>query len=128
MIQITPAHNDARLAATLSFLDSGTTGAKVQLYAGERPALGEAAPGALLVEIELPRPAGSIVANTLALSPAEGMVLVSGVAAWARVITGAGALAWDCDVSDLDGTGEIRLNQVQLYAGGIARLTSGQLG
>ena len=38
MIAITAAHNEARLAGTLAFLDRGVGQARVRLYGGSRPA------------------------------------------------------------------------------------------
>jgi hypothetical protein len=43
-------------------------------------------------------------------------------------VNGNGSVAWDCDVSDLNGTGELRLPSTTLYAGGYTRIVSGLLG
>ena len=52
----------------------------------------------------------------------------SGVAAWARVVNGNGETAFDCDVSDTTGTGEIKIQNTVLFEGGETRMVSGTLG
>lgn len=56
------------------------------------------------------------------------MISVTGVAVWARFVNGNGAPAWDCDVSEGGGSGEVRLDSVQLFAGGRATIAAGALG
>jgi len=53
------------------------------------------------------------------------MITATGQASWARIVNGEGDLAWDCDVSDLNGAGELRLPSTTLYAGGSTRIVSG---
>ena len=48
----------------------------------------------------------------------------TGVATWARIVDGDGNTVFDCDVSDEDGRGTIRLNTVNIVAGGPVRLRS----
>ena len=129
MIEITAALNDLRLSAVASFLALGTAPATVAIYGGPRPTLGGMPTGDLLVTLELVEPIGTVAAGVLTLEPTpEAMISTSGTATWARVVNGDGALAWDCDVSDLTGSGELRLSTVQLYQGGYTRLVSGTLG
>jgi hypothetical protein len=45
-----------------------------------------------------------------------------------RIVNGDGALGCDCDASDLEGTGELRLPSTTLYAVGYTRIVSGLLG
>lgn len=129
-LSISLAHHIARLDATLAFMGAGEARARLLIYAGARPALGDAPIGSLLVEMVLMDPPGDVVADTLILTPTDEamvMVMVSGVATWARIINGAGALVLDCDVSDPEGEGEVTLPTTQLYAGGYARLVSAVL-
>lgn len=120
--------NNARLAAVVSFLDQGATGAKVQIFAGVRPAAGAAAGSTPLVEIALAKPSGTVDAGVLTIATTdEPLVYTGGQATWARVVSGAGAWAFDADVSDTTGTGDFKMPNVVLYAGGTARLTSGKL-
>lgn len=127
-LAISLAHHIARLNATLAFMGAGEARARLLIYAGARPALGDAPIGSLLVEMVLMDPPGEVVADTLILTPTEeAMVMVSGVATWARIVNGAGALVLDGDVSDPAGEGEVMLPTTQLYAGGYSRLVSAVL-
>jgi hypothetical protein len=129
VIQISTALNDYRLNAVINFLAIGTENAHVQIYGGERPNFGEEPDGDLLATIVLVEPIGEVEDGLLAITPTgEALIEASGVATWARIVNGDGTLAWDCDVSDLNGTGELRLPSTTLYAGGYTRIVSGLLG
>lgn len=129
MIQISTALNDYRLNAVINFLAIGTENARVLIYGGMRPAFGEEAEGDLLATLVLIEPIGDVADGQLAITPTEeALIAISGTATWARIVNGDGALAWDCDVSDLNGTGELRLPSTSLYAGGYTRIVSGLLG
>ena len=129
-ITISAEHHAARLEGTRAFLDEGTNPASVRIYSGIRPATPAETPtSALLVEVKLTKPCGSVVNGQLLLTPQENALIArSGVATWARIVTGAEITAMDLDCSDLDGTGEIRLAQTQLYAGGYAQMANAALG
>jgi hypothetical protein len=129
MIEISAALNASRLNGVIAFLAIGAENAKVHLYDGARPVLGGTPAGTLLTSIVLVEPLGTVADGFLTLAPTpEAMILASGEATWARIVNGDGALAWDCDVSDLNGTGELRLASTTLYAGGYTRIVSGTLG
>ena len=129
MIQISDALGDYRLNAVVNFLAIGTQNASVRIYGGARPALGAAPSGDLLATIVLVEPIGEIEDGLLSITPTgEALIEIGGVATWARIVNGDGVLAWDCDVSDLNGTGELRLPSTTLYAGGYTRIVSGLLG
>lgn len=130
MIDITADLNEARLAGTLAFLDTGAGNAAIQIYGGARPGSVNNAPGSpMLVSIPLTKPAGLISGGLLSLTQQEdGLILTSGIATWARVVNGNGATAFDCDAGQGPGAWEVQLVQVQLFAGGGARLVSAVLG
>jgi hypothetical protein len=129
VIQISNALNDYRLNAVVNFLAIGTQNARVQIYAGQRPNFGGQAQGDLLATIVLVEPVGEVSDGVLTITPTgESLIETSGQAPWARIVNGDGVLAWDCDVSDLNGTGELRLPSTMLYAGGYTRIVSGLLG
>ena len=129
MIQISTELNDYRLNAVVNFLAIGTQNASVRIYSGVRPALGAPPTGDLLATIVLVEPIGEVEDGLLSITPTdEALIETGGVATWARIVNGDGALAWDCDVSGLDGTGELRLPSTTLYAGGYTRIVSGLLG
>lgn len=109
MIQISNALNDYRLNAVVNFLAIGTENACVRIYGGVRPSFGAAPTGDLLATIVLVEPIGEVEDGILTITPTgEALIQTSGEATWARIVNGDGTLAWDCDVSDLNGTGELR--------------------
>jgi hypothetical protein len=129
MIEISTELNGYRLNGVIAFLSAGAENAKAHLYDGARPVLGAPPAGNRLASIILVEPIGTVADGLLTLAPTpEAMIAATGEATWARIVNGDGALAWDCDVSDLDGTGELRLPSTTLYAGGYTRLVSGTLG
>lgn len=129
MIQISDELNAYRLQGVITFLALGTEQARAHVYAGPRPGFGEAPQGPLLASIVLAEPLGAVVDGVLEVAPTnEALILTTGEATWARIVNGNGALAWDCDASDLNGTGELRLPTITLYAGGYTRILTGLLG
>lgn len=129
MIQISTGLNEYRLNGVIAFLSGGAENARAEIYDGVRPALGGTPAGNLLASIVLMEPLGTLADGLLTVAPTnEVMISNTGQATWARIVNGNGALAWDCDVSDLNGTGELRLPSTTLYAGGYTRIVSGLLG
>ncbi len=129
MIQISNELNAYRLQGVITFLALGTEQARAHVYAGPRPGFGEAPQGPLLASIVLAEPLGTVVDGVLEVaSTNEALILTTGEATWARIVNGNGALAWDCDASNLDGSGELRLPTTTLYAGGYTRILTGLLG
>lgn len=129
-IRITETHNEYRLAGTLSHMDTGGSPCTIEIYGNTRPTnIDDAAGATPLVIIELADPSGTIDGGVLTLIAGDDqLVLASGVAVWGRCVNGAGATSWDADVSDPGGTATIKLPDTTLYAGGVTRLVSGQLG
>lgn len=126
---ISTEHHAARLEGTRAFLDEGSSPARVRIYGGIRPAAPADTPAsAMLVEVRLTKPCGSVIDGQLLLTPQENALIArTGVATWARIVNGAEITAMDLDCSALDGTGDIRLAQTQLYAGGYAQMASATL-
>ena len=129
-ITISAEHHAARLEGTRAFLDEGASPARVRIYSGIRPAAPADTPAsAMLVEVRLTKPCGSVIDGHLVLTPQENALIArTGVATWARIVNGAEVTAMDLDCSGLGGTGDIRLAQTQLYAGGYAQMASATLG
>ena len=128
MIQISTELNEYRLNGVIAFLAVGADNARADIYDGVRPAFG-GSPTTPLASIILVEPIGTVASGLLTLTPTpEVLIVATGQATWARIVNGNGALAWDCDVSDLNGTGELRLSSTALYAGGYTRIVSGTLG
>ena len=129
-VAITQEHNEARLAGTLSFLDAGTNPARLRIYGGTRPETPATTPtSAMLVEIRLTKPAGTISNGLLTLTQQEdGLITASGIATWARLVNGDDVTALDLDCSGTDGNGDVKLASTTLYLGGDARMVSAILG
>ncbi len=123
-IAITTAHNNARLAGTVAYLDTGTANAAVRVYGGTRPATPADTPtSAMLVQVSLTKPCGTVDAGALTLTQLEdGLITETGTATWARIVNGDGATAFDCDAGQGAGAWTVQLAQVNLYAGGDARI------
>lgn len=129
-VAITVEHNEARLAGTLAFLDEGAQPARLRVYGGVRPASPADVPSsAMLVEIALTKPAGTILDGLLTLTQQEdGLITATGVATWARLVNGNDVTALDLDCSGTDGDGDVRLATTTLYLGGDARMVTAVLG
>ena len=129
-LAITSAHNEARLQGTASFLDSGVGNAAVRIYGGVKPDTPADTPtSAMLVQIELTKPCGTISGGVLTLTQlTDGMISETGIASWARIVNGNGATAFDCDAGEGIGSWEVQLAQTHLYAGGAAKIVSALLG
>jgi hypothetical protein len=129
-VAITVEHNEARLAGTLAFLDEGPQPARLRVYGGVRPASPADVPSsAMLVEIALTKPAGTILDGLLRLTQQEdGLITATGVATWARLVNGNDVTALDMDCSGTDGSGDVKLASTTLYLGGDARMVSAVLG
>ena len=129
-VAITQEHNEARLAGTLFFLDAGSRPARLRIYGGTRPPNPAAMPtSAMLVEIALTKPAGTIAGGFLTLTQQEdGLITATGIATWARLVNGDEATALDLDCSGMDGAGDVKLASTNLYLGGDARMVSAILG
>lgn len=132
MITLSDTHAATRaaaaLAATLTALNAGTTGATISLYSTARPANGASAGGAAQAVLTLPNPAGTITDGVLTLAAVtDAMITSTGVVIWARMVAN-GVILFDCDVSDTTGSATIRLATTQLYTGGAVHLTSAILG
>lgn len=130
MITITVDHNEYRLAGTLSFLETGVGNAAVRIYGGVRPTAAADVPtSAMLVQVSLTKPCGTINAGILTLTQLEdGLITTSGTATWARVVNGDGETSFDCDAGGPIGDWEVKLAQDNLFAGGAARIVSALLG
>lgn len=130
MIQISVAHNEARLEATRAYLDQGASPARIRIYGGTRAANINTAPGSpMLVEIALDDPCGVVSSNALVLTSSDlPVVLNGGNATWARIVNGNGDAAIDADVSTTGGAGEVQLPATLLVEGGTTTLVSAVLG
>lgn len=129
MLAFGPDANDARLTGLLNYMDTGAGHARIRIYGTSRPSTAGDSPGGThLVEIMLDDPAGSIVDHELVLEASvDAFITSTGVAVWARVVNGNGDFVLDCDVTVTAGDGDIKLNTLNLYAGGLVRLVAATL-
>lgn len=133
-VHVSIALNTARLQATLNFLDSGAGNAAVQIYGSDMADTPEDAPSsAMLVQVELTKPCGTITDGVAALTQlADGMIATSGIATWARFVNGDGVAAVDCKAGsgpqDPESPYQVELTTTALYAGGDAQIVSAVLG
>jgi hypothetical protein len=119
---------NARLSAVVAFLDTGAGVARVRIYPGARPLVSAPPDAGFLAELPLLKPSGSVMDCILTLAPGSPVLNAnSGVAAWARVVNGNGETAFDGDVTDTAGAGEIKIQSTVLYEGGETRMVSGTL-
>lgn len=131
-IGLTIKHANARHNGSIADLDSGTGNAAVQIYGATRPATSNDVPGsAMLVQINLTKPCGTVADGLLMLTQLEdGLIVETGEPTWARFVDGDGATCFDCDAGAGAGAWEVQLplSQATLYAGGDARIVSAVLG
>lgn len=123
------AFAEAALAGRLDFLDFGVSPARIQVYGGTRPAPGDTPTSAMLVQIDLDKPCGTIAGGLLTLTAsAEATVDENGEATWARIINGANGWCFDCDASNALGAGQVKLSSAVLAAGSKVTLVSAVMG
>lgn len=130
MIDEHVASRSAAMNGRLAFLDSGAGNAAFRIYGGTRaPTSADAPSSAMLVQIELTKPCGTVTDGVLTLTQLEnGMIANSGVATWARAVNGDGDTAFDADAGEGEGAWEVQLALATLYAGGDAQIVSAVLG
>lgn len=118
-LTISVAHNDARLAATIAFADTGPNNSRIDFYSADET---------LLVSVVLAKPCGAISSGVLRLASPNlsgDLIMASGIATHANWVSGSGALVGSGPVSDESGVGPFVLqgtSGTQLYEGGRAIL------
>jgi hypothetical protein len=117
----------------MQFLDWGPDPARLRIFSGPRPAtlaLAALTSGAtLLHELPLAKPCGTVADGKLTLQQAaeQPLILASGEAAWAMLVNGESAIAFDMDCTLPGGGGEVELSTLALYAGGTVLVTLAEL-
>jgi len=123
-LAVSTAHNNARLAATVAFADTGTANSRIHLYD---------ATDTLLVTMTLAKPCGAIVADKLVLDqldPVGDLIATTGTAVSGVWVNGDDAVVAEGTVSDDAGSGDFKVGGTSgttLYAGGRAILGTTEL-
>ncbi len=118
-LAISTAHNNARLAATVAFADTGSANSRIRLYDVD---------DTVLVTMTLTKACGTIVDDKLVLQqldPSGDLIGVSGSAVYGVWISGTGAIVAEGTVSDEAGSGDFKVagtTGTMLYAGARAIL------
>lgn len=132
MIESSIALRAAANTGRLSFLGQGPNPASLYVFGDTRAAnILTPAGSAPLCIITLATPAGTVDDVTGALSLAQledGLMLTGGAATWCRVFSGAGVACFDMDAGVAGSGAEAIFSATNLYAGGLLRLLSCNLG
>jgi hypothetical protein len=129
MIVLAVAIRNARLQQIAQALDSAPSGGQLHLITEPRSDAGAVlTTQTVLASLRLANPCTqNLVGGILTLNPMpSAMAQRSGIAAWARFTNGDGTWVMDVDVgllSDMNSTAEVKLDRVQLYAGGLVSVT-----
>lgn len=132
MIALNPAVRDAMLQVVADAIDAGSPSpGLIRIYDGTAPD----PPGSdvttqtLLAELTCSIPCGTVANGvlTLAAIAEEDNAPATGTASWARIVDGAGAWVADLDVGVAGSGAAIVLNAVEIYQGGIVRITQATL-
>lgn len=119
-----PDYNTTVRNDRMAVVNTASSGGKLSLYSGTKPAPGGAIT-TLLAEFNLASPAGSVTGGVLTFTdPTNTTVLADGQATWARITNSGGSWVADLTVSQVGGTGEIRLTEDNLTTGMVLDVTS----
>lgn len=125
-LDISVAHNEARLGGTLAYIEAGASPAFLNIYGTTKPAPGGAPGASPLVSIQLASPAGTIASNQLSLAAENltDMVMNSGGAVWGRILNGDGNWVLDATCGAVGSGKPIILSDTTLFSGGVVSLIS----
>jgi hypothetical protein len=129
MIALAVGIRNARLQQIAQALDSAPSGGQLHLITEPRAEAGALlSTQTVLASLRLSNPCtANLQGGNLSLTPMPAaMAQRSGIAAWARFTNGDGTWVMDVDVgliSDMQSTAEVKLDHVQLYAGGLVTVT-----
>lgn len=113
--------------AVLAAIDAGSGPAQLRFYTGTIPGSPDDAVTSqtLLGTLTCSDPCGVRTGGTIQFSSItqDASADATGTATWARLVTSAGTAVADFDVTSTSGTGAIRLNTVDIVAGGTINVT-----
>ena len=113
--------------ALINAIDASGLG-KIKFYTGPMPANPQTAitTQVLLGTLRTASPCGVVSGSSIVFNPIaqDDMADDTGAAVWARITSGVDGTVMDLDVSDLGGSGAIRLNTTAVVAGGPIRINT----
>jgi hypothetical protein len=117
----------ARANAIIAAINAGAGPGTMLFYTATQPAKGAAiTTQTLLGTTTFSEPAGTAVEGVLTFATISDDMSgdADGIAAWVRVLDGDGVFVIDMTVTDNAGTGPVKVNSTQFYAGGIIHIAS----
>jgi hypothetical protein len=112
-----PNYNTTVRNDRMSVVNVASSGGKLALYSGTKPA-GGGAVTTKLAEFNLASPAGVVSGGVLTFTdPSNATVIANGQCTWARITDSGGSWVADFTCSQVGGTGEIRLTEDDLTTG-----------
>lgn len=107
-----------RATQILNAMDAGTTGAKIRLYNGTRPATGGTAT-TLLAELVCSTVSGTVTNGVFTLSAItqDSSADATGTATWFRIVDSDNNFVMDGSVTATGGGGDITMSSVSIIAG-----------
>lgn len=119
-VDFAPDTKAAMLVAIRDRLDAGPSAGTLTIGTG---AVGT---GPVLGKLTLARPCAEMIGDALVFNPIaeDPQAKADGAATWARLADGSGAKVIDTDVSDMAGSGAIKLNTTDIKAGGPLRVSA----
>lgn len=129
-VDISQAHNELRLLATLTHLNLGPASARLRVYGTTRPTTPGGAPGGPhLFEFILNDPPGTVSNNQLSVTAVDtALVLNSGAPQWARIVNGDGDWSIDADAGALGSGKPVIVSAPTVLEGGEVALLSAIFG
>lgn len=127
-VHYTAAIKSTILNAIKSAIDAGGAAATIKVYTGAMPATPETAvtTQTLLGTLTFSYPCGTVSGAGLTMDAItqDSSADATGSAAWARILTSAGAAVKDIDCSITGGSGALQLNTPNIVEGGPILITS----
>lgn len=133
-IKLATSIRNARATQIATAIDGGASGGKLNIYSGSRPGTGGGAidpfNNLLLGTLTFSKPCAASIDNgvlTFAAIAQDSAADNNGTATWARITNSDGGYSMDLDVSVNSGSGDIKLNSVDIIQGGPISIISASL-
>lgn len=128
-IKLDTTVRNSRASVIASAIDAGSAGGYLRIYNGTRPATGGGAiqTQTLLAQLQFsttcaPAPQNGILTFS-AITP-EDAALAGGTATWARIVDSDETFVLDMDVGLTNSSADLKLNSVDIIAGGPVSIVS----